>query len=1454
MFIELDRRFCDFAEDELEDIDFYFSMSGNSSILGIGWPELLECARVILLAEAGSGKTREMKAQADRLARTGKPAFFGPLENLDRDPFPDLLSQEEEKRFKTWKTNGAEPAWFFLDAVDELKLTRGKLDRALRRFSRDIDSHLSRARIFISCRPSDWRPEIDLATVREWLPPILHKNADVFVRSPEETFPEVPTRSSHSEPDDHHRATAQKAPESIRTVVMLPMSDVMIKRFAHESAVQDAAVFLKEIERQNAWTFARRPMDLIALAATWTNSRRLDTLEQQHKANVEMKLKDDTDRTDSHVLCDIQARTGAEALALGLVLTRTRTIRSPEQAPDTERTDKVLNAAKVLPRWTEAQRRSLLRRALFDPATYGRVRFHHRSVQEYLAARCLHRLRAQGMPIRNLFRLLFAERYGVHVVLPSMRAIAAWLALWEPYVRKELLEREPEALVLEGDPGSLDLHTRCKVVQPFVDEYCCGKVPYAFVDKYGGGDERGLNLGVVRKFAHPDLAPVIRRCWGHEPANEEVLSLLLALIRFGPTEACADLATAAARNATWAPYHRIMAIHALVACGRRGELRSIVDAMLKRPESWPEKIVNGVLAELFPKFITAKCALALIERTNEPQQGGVDFARQLHRIVEANNPLSNAIILLRDGMAELIWRTRTRAPEQSLLDIRSKFEHLAQPLAAICDRQLSRPAIQPDPALIRACVIASRFGSSLHETIQRLRCRFRKTPQLRPEAFWAELKFMDGVVPVNNDRLRWIHAASNGLTGSLDAMDCSWLLKALADKSQANRRPVALWALLDTWRRHGRSPEELRLIQSALNGEPVLESIMKKFEAPLEPGKEARIDDLSRFIQENIEAETRRLEDWKNWLIAEPDEAFSPERLRLTLFTLYDWLEKASQERYRLGVWDRNALSRPFGTDIADRAERALKTLWRSVRPLLWSERSVATRNRNSAFPKELILGFMGVSAEAASQGWTDALSPEEARWAVTYATMESNGFAPFIDDLARSRPEAVKEVIGREIGAELRLGHEYDHLPILNDLILYGNELQTLLAPRLAADLASWPAGFLDTDNSRWTKHLESILIFLHTNYADCRQIAHLCSERFRDDPGGALALVWLRGLVRSDPAQGAQILIESVTSRDVVAHDAVETFSHMYDSLMAVNTNITDPSERADVLERLLRCAYSFIRPEDDPLGLPSPRETAQSTREYLLSLLLDTSGSEACRAVQRLAKEIEFADERNRLLLLNREQIALNAEFPPFASEDIAALQERLEAPPRDSDGLFAVMLNRLDNLAHDIMHGDLSDRQTLQKIDSEPEMQRTLATRLDLMANAAYQVTLEEEVADRKRTDIRLIAGDHKAVIEVKIADNNWTLRELERALWEQLLERYMRHRDCKIGCLLLTYHGRKSWWEAAGKRKRLKFNDVIEFLEKVTKVIECKHDVRVAVFGMDLASAQVVANFRTLNIE
>ena len=50
---------------------------------------------------------------------------------------------------------------------------------------------------------------------------------------------------------------------------MLPMNHTQIRFFAEQSGVNDAAGFLNEVGRENAWAFAVRPLDLNALITSW---------------------------------------------------------------------------------------------------------------------------------------------------------------------------------------------------------------------------------------------------------------------------------------------------------------------------------------------------------------------------------------------------------------------------------------------------------------------------------------------------------------------------------------------------------------------------------------------------------------------------------------------------------------------------------------------------------------------------------------------------------------------------------------------------------------------------------------------------------------------------------------------------------------------------------------------------------------------------------------------------------------------------------------------------------------------------------------------------------------------------------------------------------------------------------------------------------------------------------
>jgi hypothetical protein len=113
--------------------------------------------------------------------------------------------------------------------------------------------------------------------------------------------------------------------------------------------------------------------------------------------------------------------------AAALTLGKTFTLRAPGYDPDPSLSAGAIDPSHVLESWTDAKRNALLRRGLFAPSTYGRVRFHHRMTQEYLAACWFNRLLREECPIHEVWDRFFAERYGVQTIVPSLRSVAV---LW----------------------------------------------------------------------------------------------------------------------------------------------------------------------------------------------------------------------------------------------------------------------------------------------------------------------------------------------------------------------------------------------------------------------------------------------------------------------------------------------------------------------------------------------------------------------------------------------------------------------------------------------------------------------------------------------------------------------------------------------------------------------------------------------------------------------------------------------------------------------------------------------------------------------------------------------------------------------------------------------------------------------------------------------------------------
>lgn len=141
--MEIQRTFQNIPESKLSESDHQFFLVNLGWSTGIDWDDLLRSKRVLIVSEAGAGKTYECKTQCKRLWSEGEAAFYLELARLSVcSDLRSLLGHDEELRLDEWLASQSEIATFFLDSIDELKLSLGSFEEALKRLGKGIAGQL----------------------------------------------------------------------------------------------------------------------------------------------------------------------------------------------------------------------------------------------------------------------------------------------------------------------------------------------------------------------------------------------------------------------------------------------------------------------------------------------------------------------------------------------------------------------------------------------------------------------------------------------------------------------------------------------------------------------------------------------------------------------------------------------------------------------------------------------------------------------------------------------------------------------------------------------------------------------------------------------------------------------------------------------------------------------------------------------------------------------------------------------------------------------------------------------------------------------------------------------------------------------------------------------------------------------------------------------------------------
>ena len=193
--IDLDRRSA--SQGKKRSLGYFRSRAPGDGDLS--WAKLLALPRVVVLAEAGSGKSWEFTQQCRKAIDNGELACRASVQDVARAGLVDALGHPDLKRFERWRRAGDQKCFLFIDSVDEAKDEGYSFESALRNWQGDRPDLKTESRYsFCAALPIGTSSPKDSDAMEGWLavpsqgpPPI--PDLEQQIRDTLHHRPQVPT-------------------------------------------------------------------------------------------------------------------------------------------------------------------------------------------------------------------------------------------------------------------------------------------------------------------------------------------------------------------------------------------------------------------------------------------------------------------------------------------------------------------------------------------------------------------------------------------------------------------------------------------------------------------------------------------------------------------------------------------------------------------------------------------------------------------------------------------------------------------------------------------------------------------------------------------------------------------------------------------------------------------------------------------------------------------------------------------------------------------------------------------------------------------------------------------------------------------------------------------------------------------------------------------------------------
>ena len=1379
--IDLDRKYVPISlnQEDLESLALKSQLALLSGkTYGLIIYDLLKQPLTLVLGEARSGKTTEFQLATEKLNQKGRYAFFLRLEDLKDINSSNLkaivyvLEVEAEEMFQKWLASDKE-AIFFLDAVDEAKLQNpNNYKRAIRTFHRLLRPHLNRCKVVISCRITEWRPRSDMPTLERLYSALKKESGDDF---------------------DNQNV------QEVQIVKLCPLDESQVKKIAQFRGLthEKASKFLDELKSAGAVDFAGRPGDAIGLADLWKQQDRLGTLTEITEQDIQRKLQEESEIYEARLSIE-KARHGVERLAAAASLCGQSAFRFAPPEEDINEALPALDPYELLPEWDREDVEALLRRPIFDEATYGRVRFHTRTVSEYLSASWLKKRHQEGCPAKEIINIFFATRYGKTVIRRKFSSIAAWLAPHIPELLEEICRHNPEVLPDEGDPQRLPVDIKKKILKAFVRRYSDRAYPGFWYD-----------FQKLKRFAEPGLADCIKDLLKDPSTTTGAKELLLNLVETGKIPGCNNELVLIALDEEEDSSVRVSALLALKIYKAQKELERI-HHYLEAASDIPQDLYAWAVYTLYPEVIGPEKLFEFIRDIPERQfSGTTSLKKPLQEILENESDKKRLKILI-SGLWLLIKDSHANQTE-------SPGEHswLIEPLGKGLFNWFHIRGENFEELFDALDYFGEKYAVEYHDRklVSKIKEAFSQgSPALRRKYFRHCFDIF--AQKYQRDEIYWPSFPSSYEVFDLVFDDLNWLIEDALKTEDAKYRFTAFDAAVRVClSEKERCKDPRQKLNPVIQEYPELNEHLEKMLTPPVNQHELasrtqKLEERQQIIsfQQNILPHIRKI------------EAGTDER-RLTY--IFKYLQSITQARIPVHL---NALTPIIGEKGVSAFRSGLIKFLERWEPD--NERRLGDE-----------MALLGVKI-AIEEGLSFESLEEAKVLKLTKLALKEFELPEWFKKLFEIHTDIVLAHIKPFIFKELNEVEKHTPNSERRYPSFFVNIIRVLpeVIELIKDDLFEWAKSHMPlTENTR--SHIVEAF-----SYESCRALlVPLAAEYFREKTLIHIDDVfWLALWLQVDAMKAIDWL--ETTLRKLEPRQADDIILHLANSLYRHGEG-TGFQGRPDyftvpALSRLIKIVFDHIRFEDDiereGTWTPNKRDHAEDFRNKLVERLASIPGKDSYNALIEIRKNTARKSVKDWLLKTVEEKVERESPLS-WSGQAVLDFEKAHEHDPQTVDDLFLVVLKRLNEIKEKLETGDYSLRELFHEKTDEDLLQKYIAERLEELSRGRYSVVRETEVDNKKKPDIRLLHLNLPPVsIEVKWA-HKWSINKMEGSLLNQLVGQYLKAADSTHGVFLVV----NAKPDLNGKRSS--FDNVIEHLSSKAKEIESMHPsvARLEVVGIDL---------------